>query len=180
MMGSILNLFVSVVSQPAILIALIALIGLISQKKKTSEIIAGTVKTLVGFLVLTGGAAIISNSLAPFADMFQNALGTQGVVPSNEAVVALALEEYGTLTALIMLVGMLVNILLARFTRFKYIFLTGQAMLYVSCITAVVLLSSGFKTDLITVLLGGAFRRNTSDCNTSFMSALYERNYWQR
>ncbi|AXQ79768.1 PTS ascorbate transporter subunit IIC [Streptococcus chenjunshii] len=156
-MGSILNLFVSVVSQPAILIALIALIGLISQKKKTSEIIAGTVKTLVGFLVLTGGAAIISNSLAPFADMFQNALGTQGVVPSNEAVVALALEEYGTLTALIMLVGMLVNILLARFTRFKYIFLTGQAMLYVSCITAVVLLSSGFKTDLITVLLGGLF-----------------------
>ncbi|AND78793.1 PTS ascorbate transporter subunit IIC [Streptococcus pantholopis] len=157
MVESILNLFVSVVSQPAILVSLIALIGLISQKKTISEIIAGTIKTLVGFLVLTGGAGIISNSLAPFAEMFQTALGTQGVVPSNEAVVALALEEYGTLTALIMLVGMLVNILLARFTRFKYIFLTGQAMLYISCITAVVLLSSGFKMNLVTVLLGGLF-----------------------
>ena len=46
--------------------------------------------------------------------MFQTALNTQGVVPSNEAVVAIALQQYGTPTALIMLVGMVVNILLAR------------------------------------------------------------------
>ncbi len=59
-------------------------------------------------------------------------------MPSNEAVVAIALQQYGTPTALIMLVGMVVNILLARFTRFKYIFLTGQAMMYVSCLTAVI------------------------------------------
>ena len=54
--------------------------------------------------------------------MFQTALNTQGVVPSNEVVVAIAMQQYGTPTALIMLVGMVVNILLARFTRFKYIF----------------------------------------------------------
>ncbi|MEG3013552.1 MAG: PTS transporter subunit IIC [Cetobacterium sp.] len=45
----------------------------------------------------------------------------QGVVPNNEAIVALALTKYGTYTALIMLVGMAFNILIARFTRFKYI-----------------------------------------------------------
>lgn len=106
---------------------------------------------------MIGGSGILSNSLAPFASMFQSALHVQGVVPSNEAVVAIALVKYGSTTALIMLVGMIINILLARFTRFKYIFLTGQAMLYVSCLTAVILISAKLGNGWQTVLLGGIF-----------------------
>ncbi|WP_431769572.1 PTS ascorbate transporter subunit IIC [Streptococcus gallolyticus] len=156
-MKSALNIFVSIVTQPAILVALIALIGLLLQKKKFSDVMSGTIKTIVGFLVLTGGSGILQNALAPFAKMFQVALNTQGVVPSNEAVVAIALQDYGSQTALIMLVGMIVNILLARFTRFKYLFLTGQAMMYVSCITAVILISAGIKANPIVIILGGVF-----------------------
>jgi ascorbate PTS system EIIC component len=156
-MKSLLNLFVSIATQPAILVALIAMLGLILQKKKTTEIVQGTIKTFAGFLVLIGGAGILSSSLMPFATMFKFALNVQGVVPSNEAVVALALVKYGTTTALIMLVGMIVNIILARVTRFKYIFLTGQAMLYVSCLTAVVLVSANLGTGFQTILLGGLF-----------------------
>lgn len=156
-MKSVLNIFVSIVTQPAILVALIALIGLLLQKKKFSDVMSGTIKTIVGFLVLTGGAGILQNALVPFAKMFQVALNTQGVVPSNEAVVAIALQDYGSQTALIMLVGMIVNILLARFTRFKYLFLTGQAMMYVSCITVVILISSGIKANPIIIILGGLF-----------------------
>lgn len=156
-MKSVLNLFVSIATQPAILVALIAMMGLILQKKKLTEVVQGTIKTFAGFLVLIGGAGILSNSLAPFASMFQSALHVQGVVPSNEAVVAIALVKYGSLTALIMLVGMIVNILLARFTRFKYIFLTGQAMLYVSCLTAVILVSANLGNGWQTIILGGVF-----------------------
>lgn len=108
-------------------------------------------------MVLTGGAGILSTSLTPFAKMFQFALHVQGVVPSNEAVVAMALVKYGSTTALIMLVGMIVNITLARITAFKYIFLTGQAMLYMSCMTAVILVSAHLGTGLTTILLGGVF-----------------------
>lgn len=154
---AILNLFVSIVTQPAILVALIALLGLALQKKKATEIIQGTIKTFVGFLVLVGGAGILSGSLEPFAKMFQSALHVQGVVPSNEAVVAIALTKFGSATALIMLVGMIVNVLLARFTRFKYIFLTGQAMLYVSCLTCVILSSAGLGQSWVTIVLGGIF-----------------------
>lgn len=153
----VLNLFVAIATQPAILMALIAMTGLLLQKKKTTEVVQGTIKTFTGFLVLIGGSGILSNSLAPFASMFQSALHVQGVVPSNEAVVAIALVKYGSTTALIMLVGMIINILLARFTRFKYIFLTGQAMLYVSCLTAVILISAKLGNGWQTVLLGGIF-----------------------
>ncbi|KRO01224.1 PTS family ascorbate porter, IIC component [Levilactobacillus paucivorans] len=156
-MQAVINFIVSIVSTPAILVGLIACLGLALQKKPGTKIMEGTVKTFVGFLVLTGGAGILSNSLAPFASMFKFALHVQGVVPSNEAVVAIALQQYGTTTALIMFVGMIVNVLLARFTKFKYIFLTGQAMLYVSCLTAVILISTGMKAGATTILLGGLF-----------------------
>ncbi|MFT4186782.1 MAG: PTS ascorbate transporter subunit IIC [Micrococcaceae bacterium] len=156
-MKGVLNLFVSIVGQPAILISLIALLGLVLQKKKFSDVVQGTVKTFVGFLVLIGGAGLISTSLDPFAKMFQKALHTQGVVPSNEAVVAIALQELGTPTALIMLVGMITNILLARFTRFKYIFLTGQAMLYMSAFTAAILVGAGLKPSPLMIIIGGVF-----------------------
>lgn len=155
-MDSVISFFVSIVSTPAILVALIVCLGLVLLKKPTTDTVAGTLKTMVGFLVLTGGAGIISGALDPFAKMFQFGLHVQGVVPSNEAVVAIALVKYGSATALIMFVGMLVNILLARFTHFKYIYLTGQAMLYMSCLFAVILVAAGFSSyGWEIVILGG-------------------------
>ena len=56
-MDKLLNLFVSIVSQPSILVSLIALLGLVLQKKEIfRSLIQGTIKTFVGFLVLIGGA----------------------------------------------------------------------------------------------------------------------------
>lgn len=156
-MNNILDTVVNIITQPAILLGLIACLGLILQKKNFSETLTGSIKTFIGFLVLTGGAGIISNSLDPFSKMIEHAFNVQGVVPNNEAVAALAIVEYGSLAALIMLTGMAVNIFLARFTRFKYIFLTGQIMLYISLIVTIVLISVGFKFDLITILIGGIF-----------------------
>ncbi|MCC3237748.1 PTS ascorbate transporter subunit IIC, partial [Pediococcus acidilactici] len=71
-MKAILNLFVAIATQPAILVALIAMTGLLLQKKKATEVVQGTIKTFAGFLVLIGGSGILSNSLAPFASMFQS------------------------------------------------------------------------------------------------------------
>lgn len=156
-MRELLALFEGIVTTPAILVGLVAMLGLLLQKKNATEIVQGTIKTFVGFLILSGGAGILQQSLEPFSKMFNVVLHVQGVVPSNEAVVAMALVKYGSTTALIMLVGMIVNVLLARFTKFKYIFLTGQAMLYVSCMTAVILISAGFGDSWLTIILGGLF-----------------------
>jgi PTS system ascorbate-specific IIC component len=153
-MKELLNILIDIASAPALLVALIAILGLVLQKKSVSRITLGGIKTFVGFLVLTGGAGIVLNSLTPFGEMFQHAFSVQGVVPNNEAIVALALTKYGTPTALIMLVGMIANILIARFTRFKYIYLTGHATLYMSCMIAVIMTVCGFTTVPL-ILLGG-------------------------
>ncbi|MDR0298088.1 MAG: PTS ascorbate transporter subunit IIC [Streptococcaceae bacterium] len=156
-MNSFLNFIVSVATTPALLVGLIAMLGLILQKKPATAVIQGSIKTFAGFLVLVGGAGILVNSLTPFAAMFQHVFNAKGVVPSNEAVVALALVKFGTPAALIMITGFIVNIILARITRFKYIFLTGQAMLYISTMSAVILISAGIGNGPLTILLGGIF-----------------------
>lgn len=100
-----MSTMIDILSEPAILVALIALIGLIAQKKGLADTVKGTTKTFVGFLVIAAGAGILSGSLTPFGAMFEEAFNVSGVVPNNEAVVALALTEYGTTTATIMFLG---------------------------------------------------------------------------
>ena len=149
-----MKFILDIVSTPAILVALIAIIGLILQKKTLPDIMKGGIKTFVGFLVVSGGAGIILNSLNPFGKMFEQAFNLSGVVPNNEAIVAVALTQYGSSTAMIMFAGMIFNILIARFTKFKYIFLTGHHTLYMACMIAVILTVAGF-TSVPLILLGG-------------------------
>ena len=149
-----MKFILDIVSTPAILVALIAIIGLILQKKTLPDIMKGGIKTFVGFLVVSGGAGIILNSLNPFGKMFEQAFHLSGVVPNNEAIVAVALTKYGSSTAMIMFAGMIFNILIARFTKFKYIFLTGHHTLYMACMIAVILTVAGF-TNVPLIILGG-------------------------
>ena len=153
-MKDVLDVLIDIASTPAILVAFIAVVGLLLQKKGIADIIRGGIKTFVGFLIVTAGANFVVSSLEPFGIMFQKAFHVTGVVPNNEAIVAVALEKFGTYTALIMLAGMLFNILFARITRYKYIYLTGHATLYMACMIAVILSVSGLDGFLL-VLFGG-------------------------
>lgn len=152
-MKAILDFIVDILSQPAILVALIALVGLVVQKKSATVVTTGTIKTMLGFLILSAGADVVSNSLEPFGKIFQHAFGVQGVVPNNEAIISLALKDYGTTAALIMVFGMLINILIARFTNLKYIFLTGHHTFYMAAFLAI-LLTVGHIKGYLTVTIG--------------------------
>ena len=144
-MKALLDFIVDILKVPSVLVGVIALIGLIAQKKSAADTIKGTIKTILGFIVLGGGATVLLGSLSPLGDIFQQAFNVQGVVPNNEAIVSTALEKYGTATALIMAFGMVANIAIARFTRLKFIFLTGHHTFYMACMIAVILVVAGFE-----------------------------------
>ena len=152
-MKAILDFIVDILKVPSVLVGVIALIGLIAQKKPAADVIKGTIKTILGFIVLSGGAAVLLGSLNPLGEIFQEAFHVQGVVPNNEAIVSAALGQYGTATALIMAFGMVANIAIARFTRLKFIFLTGHHTFYMACMIAVILVVAGF-TGAQLVLVG--------------------------
>ncbi|EKB10017.1 PTS ascorbate transporter subunit IIC [Aeromonas veronii] len=138
-------LMFDVLSEPAVLVGLIALIGLIAQKKPVTECIKGTVKTIMGFVILGAGATLVINSLGDFAVIFQHAFGIKGVVPNNEAIVSIAQTSFGKEMAMIMFFAMLVNILIARLTPWKFIFLTGHHTLFMSMMVAVILSAGGMS-----------------------------------
>lgn len=147
-----LNVILDILKVPAILVGLISLIGLLLQKKNASDTIKGTIKTILGFIIIGGGAGILVGALVPFGELFEVGFNVQGIVPNNEAIVGMALKEYGTATALIMAFGMLANILIAKFTPLKYIFLTGHHTFYMACMIAVILAVGGLSgTTLIGV-----------------------------
>ncbi|MCI8566402.1 MAG: PTS ascorbate transporter subunit IIC [Lachnospiraceae bacterium] len=151
----VLLIIQEILSTPAILVGLMALLGLALQKKPTTDIVKGTIKTIVGFLVLSAGAAFVqSGSLTDFGVLFNYAFNVNGVVPNNEAIVTTALEQYANDTAMIMMFGMLANIAMARFSRLNYIFLTGHHTLYMACMIAVVLSVGGLSGWML--ILGGS------------------------
>ena len=141
-----LDFIINILSTPAILVGLLALLGLVLQGKPIEEVVKGTVKTIVGFLVLSAGAGFLTGgSLNAFGEVFNFAFNMQGVVPNNEAIVSLALNDFATDTAYIMCLGMVANIILARFSRWHYIFLTGHHTLYMAAMLAVILSVGGLS-----------------------------------
>lgn len=153
-MNGILKIAIDLLSSAAIMVGLISFIGLVVQKEKPTKIINGTIKTIVGFLVFGVGSAAATTALNDFQTLFSEGLHLQGVLPLAEAVTTLAQQRFGTTVALVMTLGFAFNLLFARFTPMKYIFLTGQHNLYLSALCTIMLKSVGLNNGWI-IFVGG-------------------------
>ena len=118
---------------PAFVLGLIALVGLVVQRKPAGEVLTGTVKTILGLLIMTVGIGALINALIPIQGMFQvgiPAAGFETFVTFDEAVVSAVqtanIGEIGAMIAWTMLFGYVIHLLLARFTPFHYVYLTGH------------------------------------------------------
>ena len=124
----------NVLTDATILIGLIVCLGLVVQKKPADQIIIGTMKAIMGIIILNTGsgvmAGVISSYLSP---LLLEAFHIEGLVPMTTSVVAVATEGYGSTVAYIIVGAFIINLVLARLTPFKYIFLAGHHFLYVAC-----------------------------------------------
>jgi PTS system ascorbate-specific IIC component len=147
-----------VLSVPAYLVGLIVAIGLLAMRKSTGQVVGGALKATLGFLVLGAGANVVVASLEPLGALILEATGAQGVVPTNEAIVSIAAEEYGATVAWLMVAGFAVSLVIARFTPLKYVFLTGHHMFFMATMLTVVLavanLNAGMTVVVGALLLG--------------------------
>ena len=123
----VLNFVINeIFGQGAIFLALVAMIGLLLQKKKPSEVVRGTIMTAIGFFVLNTGTGLITgNSIDGIITTFSTLMPGQAAPPATVDIGA----NYGTQIGIVMLIGFAFNLIIARFTKWKSIFLTGH-MLY--------------------------------------------------
>ena len=65
-MLQVLKFIQSILSTPSIFVGILALIGLIIQKESPQNCIKGTIKTILGFVILGAGADVVQQAIIPF------------------------------------------------------------------------------------------------------------------
>ena len=118
-----------ILTNPAFLLGLMSLVGLVALKKPINKLITGTLKPILGFIMLGAGADFIVKNLDYLGKMIEKGFNITGVVPNNEAIVSIAQKVLGKETMFILVAGLIINILIARFTKFKYIFFNRTSQL---------------------------------------------------
>lgn len=146
-------LVTEILAVPAFLIGIITAIGLAAMQKSSGQVIGGAIKATLGFLLIGAGANLVVAALEPLGVMIVGATGAQGVVPTNEAIAGIAQEKYGSQVAWIMILGFAVSLVLARFTRLRYVFLTGHHVLFMATMVTIIYATAGWNTWLA-VLMG--------------------------
>jgi PTS system ascorbate-specific IIC component len=77
---AVLNFFLELLQTPAVILAVVALIGLLAQRKKVPDVLSGTVKTALGYLVLSAGSSLLVTEILPFVGLFQEVFHLSGFV----------------------------------------------------------------------------------------------------
>jgi len=113
---------------PTFMLGLIALIGLLIQKKRFNDVLTGTVKTMAGVLILFTAVDVLSSVIGSIATLFGFVYTSQGQTTSADWVAFLG--EFGLEIVLVMIFGFLINLVLARITKWKYVYLTGHIMFW--------------------------------------------------
>ncbi len=154
MLVGILQTLRDILKQPALLMGIMAFVGLVALRKPAHKVMTGTLKPILGYIMLGAGADFIVANLDPLGKMIQKGFHITGVVPNNEAIVSVAQKLLGVETMSILVTGLIINLIIARFTKYKYVFLTGHHSFFMACLLSAVLGTSGMKgTELI--LFGG-------------------------
>jgi ascorbate PTS system EIIC component len=138
---------------PAILLGTIVLLGLLLQKKKASQVISGTFKAMIGFLIINAGSGVIVGALGIFEPMWAEVFGLEGTEFSGFLGQEAFITKYGSAVTLAMFIGFIINVLLARFTRFKYIYLTGHMMFWTTLIFAGIIIDATTDIPFIALVL---------------------------
>ncbi|MBP4097325.1 PTS transporter subunit IIC [Enterococcus faecalis] len=149
-----MDLIISFLSTPAVMLGMVAMIGLIAQKKSGTEVMTGTFKTIIGFMVFGTGGSIMTGALQNFNTLFQTGFNIQGVVASPEAATALAQTEYAFVTSCTLILGFVMNLVIARITPFKNIFFTTGHSLFFACVLSLILKAHKIA-DVPAIIIGG-------------------------
>ncbi|MBN2897215.1 MAG: hypothetical protein JXO44_00460 [Clostridia bacterium] len=149
------DLINNIFKQSFLIISLYIALGCFLQKKSFQSTFSSAVKGAVGVTLMGIGGEIISEALMSLTYLFQRSFQLIGILASNERLAAYTEIKFGSLLYSIMLVGMLVNIVVAKTTRYKYIFLTGHQIIYMSSVLAIIFTYLDFSAGWA-IALGGS------------------------
>ena len=145
------NLF----SQVAVLIGLIAMVGLILQRKPFEQVVGGAVRATLGVVVLNIGVEIFVKGLESFQAIVSSAFNI--TPPTSTSNMKTFLEEGGSVVPLVIALGFLIHlVLVALFKAARYVYLTGHLMYWMSLVLVATLVEAVPGADPIALTVVGA------------------------
>jgi PTS system ascorbate-specific IIC component len=102
-------------------------------RKSFIKVIESTFLTVLGFFALSIGGGAIGSSLQNFSAMFSILIGAKGTIAASDAFsigILSASSQIATIAAIMLLLAILFNLLLAGMTRFKNIYLSTHIVMY--------------------------------------------------
>ncbi|MFI0449980.1 PTS ascorbate transporter subunit IIC [Actinomadura sp. 6N118] len=145
----------NVFGQVPILIGLITLAGLLLQRKRFEDTLAGALRATIGVVILFIGVDVFVGGLTSFQTVLASAMDTEP--PKAKHTLTGFLAEQGGTVALVITVAFLVHVLLVRlFPAARYLYLTGHLMFWISTVTVASLVTIAPDADQLTLVLCGA------------------------
>ena len=127
-MQGVLDFFTDyILRNPPVLLGLIAAVGLIIQKKNIADIVKGSLSAAFGMFILDTGVGLIVGTIIPINSAFQETVA-EGVEVGEGLSDVTFIADFGGEIGLAMFAGLIIHLLIARFTPVKTIFLTGHML----------------------------------------------------
>lgn len=130
--------FSAFMAEPALLLGVVAAVGLIALKKPATRVISGFIKTAVGVVILTTGSGQIVGTFRPLIVGMKDVLGITGVIidpyttlPAVQEAAKVQIPALMSWVGYTMVLAFLFNIVLValrKITRIRALFLTGHIM----------------------------------------------------
>ncbi|MCX7950642.1 MAG: PTS ascorbate transporter subunit IIC [Clostridiales bacterium] len=137
------------------LVVIFVVTGLFIQQKRLDDIVSSTIKVLMGYYIIVYGSNLAVNTLGIISLIFRRAFHAFDIIPNNETIASIIQLNYSQSVILIMIIAMIVNITIARTTKYKYVFLSIYYLLYISAMMAVITNDSG--NYYLSILVAGIF-----------------------
>lgn len=133
---SIINFLINdIFVEASVFLGLIALVGLLLQRRGFVSILEGTIKTIIGVIILNAGVNITLEALIPITQSLNSSFGVQAIMPDCFGPFGVVMQSLAQQVSITFVLAFVIHLILVRILPFKNaknVFLTGHIMLFQS------------------------------------------------